>query len=127
MVLQNRGRMRESAIQTACIKHAKKAMPKVVILRTYTEGYPDRQFLWRGHTFFVEFKATGKKPRPEQIEAARDLYEQGFQTYYIDNLQDFQTIIQVIVNGSLNLSLRRELEKVPQFRPDMMSDEKFDL
>ena len=85
----------ESYIQKKCQDIAKKELPNVVILRTYTEGYPDRQFIWKGKSFFIEFKATGKKARPLQIDAMRNLMENGFDCFIIDDVLDFKKVLDI--------------------------------
>lgn len=48
-------------------------------------GVPDRLFLRAGRAVFVEFKAPGKKPRPEQRLQMEKLQAAGFLCYVIDS------------------------------------------
>jgi hypothetical protein len=43
-----------------------------------SSGWPDRIFMYRGQTMFIEFKRPGEKLRPLQIKRASELREQGF-------------------------------------------------
>lgn len=47
-------------------------------------GVPDRIIHFRGMTFYVELKETGKKCEPLQIEMHKRLKARGIQTYVLD-------------------------------------------
>lgn len=51
-------------------------------------GAPDRFYVRKGKVIFVEFKATGKFPRPDQRLEHERLRGQGMEVHVIDNLQD---------------------------------------
>jgi len=58
-------------------------------------GWPDRLLLVPAErstddiarVCFIEFKAPGKYPRPEQLDIIRDLRMQGFDAMWTDNVQ----------------------------------------
>lgn len=61
---------------------------------------PDRLFvLPSGHTFFVEFKATGKKPTvPQEREHAR-LRGHNVAVFVVDNIEDGKALIDRMCAG----------------------------
>lgn len=62
-----------------------------------TNGMPDRIVLLPGgHMGFVEVKAPGKKPRPQQLLRHKRLRELGFQVFVMDDFDQAQTIIESI-------------------------------
>lgn len=62
-----------------------------------TNGMPDRIVLLPGgHMGFVEVKASGKKPRPQQVLRHKRLRELGFQVFVMDDFDQAQTIIESI-------------------------------
>lgn len=95
---QYKKQLRESDLQAKCIAYAKKELKGVVIARSSTEGFPDRMFIYQGYVVFVEFKAKGKKARPLQIDMHDRLSNNGFETFVIDDYDDFKIILPII-NG----------------------------
>jgi hypothetical protein len=58
-------------------------------------GFPDRVFVFpNGQLVFIEFKATGKKPRASQVASQRILATRGFHIYNCDNKHDAIKILQ---------------------------------
>ena len=63
-------------------------------------GVPDRLVcLPGGRVVFVELKAPGKKPRPLQVAAHRELENLGFEVFVIDSKQGVDDFIQLINYG----------------------------
>lgn len=62
-------------------------------------GWPDRIYLWRGKTIFIEFKREGEQPRKLQEFIHGQLRGNGFEVYVVDALGEGRAIID---------SLRRE-------------------
>ena len=55
---------------------------------------PDRIFFQQpGICFFIEFKDTGKIARPGQIREAEKLRRQGFDVWFVDNIQTGKEVI----------------------------------
>ena len=116
--------MRESDLQSKCNNHAKDKLAGVVILRSSTEGCPDRMYLWCGTVFFVEFKATGKKARPLQIDFHSELEKNLFDTFVIDNLTDFKIVIQYKCTDVIKES---DYDRLISPQPDEMAGEILDI
>ena len=61
------------------------------------DGMPDRTVLLPGgHIGFVEVKAPGKVPRPQQKARLRLLTELGFKTYVLDDISQIGGILDEI-------------------------------
>lgn len=50
------------------------------------KGWPDRMYLYRGRTCFVEFKKPGEKPEPLQNYTHDFLRQRGFKVWVIDDI-----------------------------------------
>ena len=48
---------------------------------------PDRIFLYRGHVFFIEFKAPGKKPTGGQEREMRRIMDQDVRCFVCDDIE----------------------------------------
>jgi|TARA_R110000803_G_scaffold116981_1_gene185536 Holliday junction resolvase len=59
-------------------------------------GVPDRIFLREGSCFFIEFKATGKKPSKLQWRKINELRDIGFDVYVIDKVHEGKIIVDAI-------------------------------
>jgi hypothetical protein len=80
--------MRESAIEKVVTAHAKKlGWMSLKLSGAHDRGKPDRMYLRRGVTVFVEFKAPGKKPTALQMKWLHELRAEGFVTTWVDNAQ----------------------------------------
>lgn len=78
--------MRESKIETYLCKKVKEIGGLCIKMSPeFNAGIPDRLILIRGRSFFVELKATGKKPRKLQVKYAEKLKKVGFETIIIDS------------------------------------------
>jgi hypothetical protein len=51
-------------------------------------GWPDREFLYQGHSFYMEFKRPGKTPTDLQNFRLNWLYTNGFACGWCDNVED---------------------------------------
>lgn len=54
---------------------------------------PDRLLIYKGTTFFIEFKAEGKAPTPSQLREHSRLREHGIAVFVVDNVVDGKNII----------------------------------
>lgn len=50
-------------------------------------GWPDRIFLYRSFSFFIEYKATGEKPTPLQMFVHNKLRQAGFKVEVVDSVE----------------------------------------
>lgn len=66
-------------------------------VRTFI-GRPDRVFHYKGLTWYIEFKAQGKKASPAQLREIQKLTDQGIPAYVVDNIEDGKTIVDRFVN-----------------------------
>lgn len=80
--------MKESAIEKAVTAHAKKlGWISLKLSGVHDRGKPDRMYLRRGVTVFVEFKALGKKPTALQMKWLSVLHLQGFTAAWCDDTE----------------------------------------
>lgn len=90
--------MREKTIEQKLIKAVKSAggiAPKMV--SPGFDGMPDRIVLLpKGHMAFVEVKAPGKKPRPQQAARHGLLRRLGFKVYVLDDPEQIGGILDEI-------------------------------
>jgi len=56
-------------------------------------GVPDRIFIKNGKTLFIEFKATGEKPRKLQLEIIKQMQSHGATVYVVDDIQQGKDIL----------------------------------
>ena len=56
-------------------------------------GSPDDIFIKDGKVLFVEFKATGKKPRPLQVEIIKQMQAHGAIVHIVDDIQSGKDIL----------------------------------
>jgi hypothetical protein len=86
--------MLESKLQALCIKHAKsKGWLCCKIIKCNVNGWPDLNLFKDGKTIFVEFKSLIGKQSALQVYQQKQLEEQGFKYYLINNLKNFQEIL----------------------------------
>jgi VRR-NUC domain. len=90
--------MRENVIERALFREAKKmGCMAVKFVSPGLAGVPDRILLLpHGRCVFVEVKAPGKKPRPQQEKRIRQLRELGFLVYVIDSLEQVGEVLDEI-------------------------------
>lgn len=64
-------------------------------------GVPDRLVLLpEGRMSFVELKAPGKKPAPQQLLRHRQLRALGFRVFVIDSKDQIQNLLSIVGNDS---------------------------
>lgn len=90
--------MRENEIERFFIKECKrKGWLPLKFVSPSMAGLPDRIVLLPGgQVFFVELKATGRKPRPIQLAAHRVLNQMRFTVFVIDSKEDVVAYVDVI-------------------------------
>ena len=78
----------ESSIERAVCDHAKH---RGVLTRKLDgmghRSWPDRMLLCRGRIIFIEFKRKGEAPTPLQAACHKQLTENGFQVYVVDDVR----------------------------------------
>ena len=63
-------------------------------------GVPDRILLFQGgKVAFVEVKAKGKKPRPNQLAVHRLLIGLGFKVFVLDDVNQIEVILNEILSA----------------------------
>ena len=86
--------MRESLIEKAVSDYGRSKGWIVWKFRSpANKAVPDRIFLRSEVTFFIEFKATGKKPTKLQLWTHEKLRDQGFKVYVVDDIDQGKQII----------------------------------
>ena len=90
--------MRESEIESRLRAEAKKMGGMAVkFVSPGLDGVPDRIVLLPGRKIaFVELKAPGRKPRPQQIKRMRQLECLGFPVYVIDGVEQIGGVLDEI-------------------------------
>jgi len=88
-------KVREKSVESKVRKYA---ISRGFLVRKFTDptcaGVPDRIFISpRGHLFFVEFKAPGKKARANQLAEHKRLQEYGQHVYIIDSVERGKALI----------------------------------
>lgn len=66
---------------------------------------PDRLFIYQGKHFFIEFKATGKKPTPAQEREHAKLRAGGATVFVVDDIDKGKFILDMVHLGA-------ELDKI---------------
>lgn len=59
-------------------------------------GVPDRIVLYKGHTYFVELKQPGEKPRPEQLAVHKEMNKQDIPVYVLDDLEKVDAFVEAM-------------------------------
>lgn len=79
--------MNERQLESKAVRYAEKlGFHAVKFKDPGRRGAPDRLFLGpRGRALFVEFKAPGEKPRPDQVVYMARLTRRGFIGAYCDS------------------------------------------
>lgn len=81
--------MRESDIEKEVCRYAKdRGMIVIKLAGPNDRGKPDRMFLFRGKTAFIEFKAPGGRPTKLQLRWMSDLAEAGFPTIITSSVRE---------------------------------------
>lgn len=86
--------MRESTIENKVNKYAEsKGWLQYKFQSANNRGVPDRIYIRNGAVFFIEFKATGKKPTGLQKDTHDELRSQYVQVFVCDNVEHGYEII----------------------------------
>lgn len=94
--------MKESEIESWSVKKARQSGWWVRKFTTPSRrSAPDDIFGREGRIFWIEFKATGQRPTPLQLEEHRVMREHGLTVYVCDSREDFEAIL-----GSENAFIR---------------------
>ena len=90
--------MRENEIERKLTLQAKKMGGMAVkFVSPGLNGVPDRIVLLPGRKIaFVELKAPGKKPRPQQVKRMRQLKALGFPVYVVDGVEQIGGVLDEI-------------------------------
>jgi hypothetical protein len=94
--------MREKEIENYLRDKVKKAGGKAYKFESPgNDGVPDRIVLFPGNQiYFVELKASGKKPRPLQIKQMRDIQNFGCDVRVIDSRDGVDQFINEVVKAN---------------------------
>jgi hypothetical protein len=94
--------MREKEIENYLRDKVKKAGGKAYKFESPgNDGVPDRIVLFPGNQiYFVELKASGKKPRPLQIKQMRDIQNFGCDVRVIDSRDGVDQFVEEVVKAN---------------------------
>ena len=94
--------MLERAVQQKCVRHARTlGVTSHKFSSEARRNVPDYLHLYRGRTYFVEYKAEGKRANKGQLREHRKLREQGFTTHIIDGVSAGNTLMALFVMNLL--------------------------
>ena len=78
----------ESTIESTVCNYAKKrGWFEAKIKSSNKRGMPDRIFHRQGLTIYIEFKAEGEEPNPQQLKRHRELQAQNIPVFVVDNVE----------------------------------------
>ena len=60
-------------------------------------GVPDRLFIYRGITFFIEFKQSGKTMTPAQLRESLAIRKAGAAVFTVDDVTEGKMLIDLLV------------------------------
>lgn len=87
----------ESRIERKATEYAKSLGMLTLKLNVKGQaGWPDHIYIWNGHTWYVEYKAPGQKPRPLQAYIHQQLRDRHAVIRVVDNLIDARSIINAL-------------------------------
>lgn len=88
--------MLERTIETAFVRAVKTAGGLAYKFTSPAQrSVPDRLIVLRGQTFFVEFKAPGRKPTPAQAREHKRIRDAGGVVYVIDHTSQIEMVLDV--------------------------------
>lgn len=64
----------------------------------FTDGIPDYYILYRGHSLWLELKATRQRPKPIQIHVLKRLARAGAVSEWTDNFEDAKICVSEFIN-----------------------------
>lgn len=86
---------RESELETKLTQYCQEIGALTYKFRSVgIRGVPDRVIIYRGKVMFIELKAPGKKPSPQQYYHLRRIKAQGVIAEWADNIQRIKEIIR---------------------------------
>ena len=89
---------KESTIERAVVQYAQSfgiLAPKFSPMGS--SGWPDRIFLYRGHTMFIEFKRPGQQLRAVQFLRKSQLEQQGFTCHSCDDMPMGRRLVETFM------------------------------
>lgn len=57
-------------------------------------GMPDDLFIRRGQVIFIEFKAPGEQPTPQQLRRHKQIRQNGIPVHVVDSLEDARELLR---------------------------------
>lgn len=91
----------ESRIEQKTVEYAVKlGMMHLKLNVKGQRGWPDHIFIWNGHTWYIEFKMLGQKPRPLQEHIHKEMRKRGAVVKVVDNLIDGMEIINELYRSN---------------------------
>lgn len=61
-------------------------------------GVPDRIIIGNGQVVFTEVKASGEKPRPDQVVMLKKINQRGVPAVYVDTRDEVDLLLKQIQN-----------------------------
>lgn len=90
-------RIRESEIEAYLVKRVKELGGEIRKVKWVgRRGAPDRFVMVYGLHFFVELKAPGEKPRPEQVREIELLKTRGVGVYVLDSIDTVERLLDTM-------------------------------
>ncbi len=109
--------MRESRIENHSIRAAKDCGVFTSKFRSASvRGVPDRLFVFKGRTVFVEFKAPGEEPEPLQRVMIRKMLDAGASVFVIDSKEQVDIFFWMLLAGTLpatNITTNENADEIP--------------
>ena len=89
--------MRESEVEAYLVKRVKELGGEIRKVKWVgRRGAPDRFVMVYGLHFFVELKAPGEKPRPEQVREIELLKTRGVGVYVLDSIDTVERLLDTM-------------------------------
>ena len=84
----------ESVIERAAAAYAKKlGMMTYKLESRRVAGWPDRLFVWKGHVWFIEFKALDGRLTPLQKHIIDELEDHGATVYVVCSIEAAKEVL----------------------------------
>jgi hypothetical protein len=83
--------MKEAKIQSKIRNYLAQEGWMVQKQETSKNGFPDLMAIGVGEVIFIEVKATGKKPRPLQIEVIKQINDREIHANWFDDFDKFRS------------------------------------
>lgn len=86
--------LRESEVERPSKEYAKKrGWIAYKLMLCDVNGVPDGLFIRRGRVIFIEFKAPGEFPTPQQAKRHKEIRKQGIPVFVVDDFELAKTIL----------------------------------